>query len=305
MPRAKLAALALLACLVCVAWLLARAPQDRPDKPCRPLPRDAEVFRYLSATQVERIVPRGTTSLALLASHVQERQEAEMCPNLARYVGELAQQFELVVVLTNRRVSTQLPPNCRVVVAPNQGLDFGKWMYVLHNARLPALRRLGLFNDSAFLVRSLHPCFRRSRQRGWRVWGMTRSSEGEPHLQSFFVVADGAAAASHMLGFFSGRSMQHTMAPCYSKVDLVREFEFGLSAHLGSRFTLHACFGVETETNPSLDHWDELLDQGCPLLKKLRRRKVQGEDLLARLDPEYAATIHGIDDRAFVTPPPA
>lgn len=285
------------ACVACVAWLLWM--QRARSGPCKPLPRDADAFQYMSARRVARVVPPGTTSLGLLAVHP---ELPELCPNLVRYIHELAEQFEVVLLLTDRRVSANLPPNCRVVLAPNQALDFGKWAYVLSRAHLPSLRHLGLFNDSCFLVSSLGPCFQHARRHGWGVWGMTRSTEGKPHLQSYFVVADGAGAARHLLAFFSGRDMQHTMGPCYSKVDLVWEFEFGLSVHLGRHFPLHACFSVRDKTNPSMEHWDELLDRGCPLLKKLRRRK--DIDVLARLGPEYAATITGIDDRAFVTPPP-
>lgn len=291
--RALTAAAACMACLVCLA-----RPQSRCDSGKR-LPRDADTFRYLSPQAVRDLVPPSTASLGLVASHT----PGAPCPNLLRYLRELAEQFEVLVLLTNRHPPPEtLPPNCRVVIAPNQGLDFGKWMYVLHHARLPALRRLGLFNDSAFLVRGLRPCFDQARRRGWPVWGMTSSTQEQPHLQSYFVVADGAAAARHMLAFFSGRSMQHTMAPCYSKMDLVYEFEIGLSAHMASRFPLGALFSVGDDSNPSLDHWDALLDRGCPLLKKLRRKK--DTDALTRLDPEYVATIAGIDDRVFVTPPP-
>ncbi len=287
-------------CVACVAYMMENPRKVQVDT--LSLPRDEDTFRYLSPRVVHTIIPPATTSLGLLASHMPE--DGQPCPNLLRYLWELAEQFDVLVLLTNRRLParTRLPPNCRVVLAPNQGLDFGKWMFVLHHTHLPSLRRLGLFNDSAFLVRSLRPSFHEARRRGWRVWGMTSSEQLASHLQSYFLVADGAAAARHMLAFFSGRSMQHTMARDYTKVHLVHEFELGLSAHMARRFELRAFHGTQDEhSNPSMEHWNELLDQGCPLLKKLRQQKPEGAGALARMDPGYAATITNIDDRVFGT----
>jgi hypothetical protein len=272
---------------------------------------DVTAFAYLPAEQVARVLPPSTARVGLLASY---DPRPRVCRNLLLYLRELCGEFDVVLLLTNARPlanARDLPPNCRVVFAPNQALDFGKWMYVLHHARLPALQRLGLFNDSAYVVRDVRPCFRQARDNGWAVWGMTASGEGAPHIQSYCVVADSAPAARHMLRFFADRTMDHTVSPFYSKAELVGEFELGLSAHLARRFPLHAHYSMAdvdgvpaasaASANPSVYHWDALLAKGCPLLKKLRRRNVAGPELRARLDPAYEASIEGdIDGQTFL-----
>lgn len=254
---------------------------------------------YLSAREAGAVVPGDVRSLALLAHY---SPSPALCPNLVEYARQLAREFELVVLLTNQgrpANAHELPPTCRILAAPNHGLDFGKWAYLLHALPdRPALERVGLFNDSVFVVRDLAPFFEGAACRGWRAWGMTSSEETGPHLQSYFVVTEGPAAARHLLDFFRGRRLDHVMAPDYTKVDLVREFEVGLSRHLAAESPLHAFYSMRSlgpghapDANPSLRHWDVLvLQQGMPLLKKMRDDvDVPGREVLRRLRHEPAA----------------
>ena len=255
---------------------------------------------YLPAGEAGAVVPEGARSLGLLAHY---SESPELCPNLVEYARQLCREFEVVVLLTNQARPANahaLPANCRVVPVPsNHGLDFGKWAYLLHALPdRPLLQRVGLFNDSVYVVRDLAPFFERAAGRGWRVWGMTSSEEGGPHIQSYFVVAEGPAAARHLLDFFRERRIDHVAAPGYTKVDLVSEFEVGLSRHLAAEFPLRALYstrslgpGVPADANPTLRHWDALvLRRGMPLLKKTRDDVgVPGREVLRRLRHEPAA----------------
>lgn len=274
---------------------------------------------HMPSEEVDDVVPPGVRSLGLMAHH------GEADGNLLEYVRQLAREFELVVLLTDRQGPVEgLPANCRVVLAPNHGgRDFGKWAFLLHNlGPRPALRRVGLFNDSVFVVRDVAPFFARAGAAGWEAWGMTRSDEVAPHIQSYFVVAQGERAVGSLLGFFRGRCMAHAAAPGYTKVALVREFELGLSAHLARAVPLHAFFSMDTPgvrealggrhspgANPSLCHWDVLvLDLGMPLMKKMRDgSRVPGGEALRRLHPEpAAATVDAaVVDARVLTPGPA
>lgn len=261
-------------------------------------------FAYMDPADVARLVPPGTRSLALVAHHA---DAPRLCPNLAEYVRQLSLEFERVVLLTDATTldAGGLPAGCVVARVPNKGLDFGKWAHVLHRLPpRPSLRRLGLFNDSVFVAAPLVQWFEAARARGWDFWGMTGSSEVEPHVQSYFLVADSPAAVRHMLRFFSGKRMDHVTLPTYSKFDLVREFELGLSRHMARAHPLRAWFDGEDMPdaacpNPSLCSWDLLLRLGCPVLKKFRRRVPGGEDAVAALPPSFRATIADPDARVF------
>lgn len=266
-------------------------------------------FVYLPADVVGSLVPPGTASLGMLAHH---GTGVGLCPNLVEYIRALCRNYDRFLLVTDQaRIDNAgaLPANCTVVRAPNQGLDFGKHMYVLHNLRAPNLRRLGLFNDTVFVVRDLQPFFDVARERGWEVWGMSSSAEYAEHIQSYFVAADSPRAAQHLLRFFTRRTMDHVTDAAYSKTDLVKEFEIGMSRHLARQFTLHAWYSmldvmpwVEPRDGPpnvSLAYWDVMLLMGCPVLKKFRMRAVDGSDILPLLDERYAATISGIDAKTI------
>jgi hypothetical protein len=197
-------------------------------------------------------------------------------------------------------------------------------MHVLHNADLPSLERLGLFNDTTFVVREVQPFFDGAREDAWEVWGMTGSEEIAQHIQSYFLVTETAGACAHLLGFFHRNNMDHVVSPTYTKQDLVEEFEVGLSQHMLQRFELQAWFcmadvlGVvpprkrlsgllDVAPNPTVFYWDVLLRLGCPLVKKLRWGMVGGQDVIESLtacEPQHArilqtVPIDTVDAKAF------
>lgn len=273
------------------------------------IPNDGGEFVYLPPRAAHRLVPADTTSLGLLAHH---GTGDRLCPNLVELIRQLAPNFQRFLLVTNVGNPTNegdLPANCTVLPAPNQGLDIGKHMYALHHVHAPNLQRLGLFNDSAFVVRDIQPFFDGARDKGWRVWGMTMSLELSKHIQSYFLVAESGSAAQHLLRFFNGRTMAHVQAKTYTKNNLIKEFEVGLSTHMARRFRLHTWYSVcdvlrhepprNVPPNVSACYWDVLLLMGCPLLKKLRLRVVNGADVLPLFDRKYAATIAGIDDKTY------
>lgn len=235
---------------------------------------------YFTSEEVDAIVPSGTRSVCLFATH---RAQPDLCPNAVEYARQLGRHFELVVMLTNTRQignKDDLPPGCKLVFVPNMCLDFGMWSRVLRRLKARSLRRLGLVNDSCYILGSLDPAFETARAQGWRFWGMCRSEEIAPHVQSFFVVLE-AEAVPHGLRFFKRDTLAHCARPGYSKTALVRDFEVGLSRHMAARFEPRAVYSMDSvlqvaapkdgfPNNVATVYWDALLLLGCPLLKKTR-----------------------------------
>jgi lipopolysaccharide biosynthesis protein len=234
------------------------------------------------------------TSLALMAHY---NTAPDIDANLVLYLQELSAHFDTVLVLTNPRpIATALPPRCVLVFVPhNIGLDFGKWMFALKNLPMGPIDRLGLFNDSVFLVNDLRPSFDQARARGWEFWGMTASDELARHLQSYFLVADTPAACDRVLEFFKSNAKGMEAMP---KLDIIRKFEVGLSEFMARSHKLEALFKPEdilrhakprwpATNNIAAGYWDILFHKGCPVLKKARLRLPH----TLRLEAKYGATI--------------
>lgn len=239
------------------------------------------MYRYtLSAEAVEALVPPHVRSLCLFAAC---RQAAGLSPNVVRYVCALAEEFEHVLVLTNQEAGSianaaALPSNCAACLVPNQCLDFGMyWQVLQHRAKLAGLHRLALVNDSCYVLGSLRALFEWARGRTDGFWGVTRSYEVAPHLQSYFLVFDDRAAVAALLDFCACNDV----APLHGrpKAELVVAMEVGLSRFMAARgFRLDALWdtpalanhSVAPTTNPSFMLWPLLLQAGCPLLKRGR-----------------------------------
>jgi hypothetical protein len=190
-----------------------------------------------------------------------------------------------------------------VRVVPNhRALNFAMWARVLHagGLRRDGWTRVALVNDSCTLVGAgFAGVFETARVRGFEFWGLTENTEIAPHLQSFFLVAEGAAAVARLLAFFAGRDMDRYAAA--SKATVVRDLEVGLSRHMAERFppraafplrrldaVLTACAHRAGARNYAYAQWDVLLAVGCPLLKRNRRQ----------LTADDAAVVRALTDAA-------
>lgn len=249
------------------------------------------VFDVLSASDMEAYIPQSTRSLALMAAY--DSQPNHICPNLIKYLKELASEFEVVLLLTNERplapsVIEQLPASCRVKCVPNLLLDFGMWARVLQSPTFPTtIEHIGLFNDSCYLVHSLSAIFTHAKNHGYEFWGLVKNDEIATHLQSFFLVAE-RNAVPKLLSFFKSKDMAALSS--IDKGTLIHTFEVGLSLYMSQQGTplqsvyslqtlhgkpptsLHKWKGIRAirHINLSYSHWDTLLSLGCPLLKKNR-----------------------------------
>lgn len=253
-----------------------------------------------------------TTSLCLFACY---SKSDVIFKNTMEYLRQLALHFDKVLVLTNRR-NTQnghvtnedaLPSGCELqYVEETAANDFGMFHQILHtyesNATAP-LTRLGLVNDSCYIVNDLHNTFARAKRNRYRFWGLLKSEEIAPHIQSFFVVADGTEAVDTVLEFFREKELP----PKITRDELIRNYEIGLSLHMlqkgfdlesmySMKNVLRACAERPLPPNASVFYWDTLLVMGYPLLKRKRKFLLHHTAVLHDwVDPYFMQTMIGME----------
>jgi len=163
-----------------------------------------------------------------------------------------------------------LSSNVVVLRRQNIGYDFGSWGSVL--TQFPGIlkaNQLILSNDSLIgPFSSLGPLLREFESSTSDVWGLTKTNQFEPHLQSYF------------LGFRGGISQEKVLVDFWKKIPIIQDkellvsrLEVGLSRLLfAESFSTSAFIYPEqlslVSGNPTIDAWDQLLLRGIPFVKK-------------------------------------
>ena len=145
-------------------------------------------------------------SLAIYAHFAPHGGVSEMVLAQLRHYAELG--FRIVFVSATADLAPEdwerLSAVAETVVQRrNFGLDFGAWSDAL-NAAIPAESwdELLLVNDSVLgPLASLGPLFARLRAAGEGIFGLTEGVQHRSHLQSYFVLARGAAATADLALF--------------------------------------------------------------------------------------------------------
>lgn len=223
-----------------------------------------------------------------VAGYVERHLEALSCLGLA-----------LVFVTTSERLSpdglARIAPHCWLVAQrQNQGLDIGGWPCAVRKIEavtghaLPALSRLVLVNDSVYgPLRSLQGVFDAMAARRLDLWGITDSIERQPHLQSYFLVFEGAG-----LAFFSRWLARFRFIT--DREELIGRYEVGLSVaarnaglRIGALVSIdEICRRIDRNPasvapgvherymarhgalNPTHAFWRETLEMGSPFVKR-------------------------------------
>ena len=154
---------------------------------------------------------------------------------------------------------------------PNRGHDFGAWAELIACGLADDADEILLANDSVLgPFAPLAPTMRR--MAGFHAWGMVGSREGQPHLQSWFVVMTRDA--------FCRAAVRRVWAQDFAamgKGEIVVHGELGLSAAFAaegldtgavwrSEFRLRPSRVVAT--NPMHFRWRQMLDAGVPFIKR-------------------------------------
>jgi hypothetical protein len=152
--------------------------------------------------------------------------------------------FDVVFVTMSTRLSEDdirnLLPLTRLIIHRRSfGRDFGAW----RDAADLAVKALGppaellLVNDSVLgPFRPIDRLIKRMREHGPGLIGLTDSRMGPPHLQSYFVLAEGPAAVTDVLSFLRQLKLSH------SEWLMVRRGEYGLTRCMAARG--HAIFSL-------------------------------------------------------------
>ena len=154
---------------------------------------------------------------------------------------------------------------------PNRGHDFGAWAELIERGLADDADEILLANDSVLgPFAPLAPTMRR--MAGFHAWGMVGSREGQPHLQSWFVVMTRDA--------FRRAAVRRVWAQDFAamgKGEIVVHGELGLSAAFAaeqldvgavwrSEFRLRPSRVIAT--NPMHFRWRQMLDAGVPFIKR-------------------------------------
>jgi lipopolysaccharide biosynthesis protein len=128
-----------------------------------------------------------------------------------------------------------------VVERQNVGRDFGAWRDMMDKVaeRWPHLEELMLVNDSILgPICSPQAMFAALRSGGPGLFGLTESLQGGPHMQSYLLLARGAAAVTDIAEFLAG------FRPSHSKWLVVRRGELRLARWMERRgHAVAALFG--------------------------------------------------------------
>lgn len=133
----------------------------------------------------------------------------------------------------------------------NQGLDFGMWKEALAGVDLAAFEELVLTNSSVLgPATPLAPIFQRMEATPCDFWGMTESTEGCRHLQTFFLVFRKAALAAPAF-----KTFWDSVLPFRSRQNIIFSCELGLTRFLVEQGLVCAvAFPLEQAPNPFWDH---------------------------------------------------
>lgn len=233
-----------------------------------------EFVPFLTEDEVRKYVPEGTKSVCLMASYDHGNR---IHPNLLEYLKQLSPHFDRLVLITNTRDlhNDGVPSNCGILMVANGGRDFGMWSRVLGNLPPEGLERIALVNDSCYIVnRNLAKEFARAKDNGYGFWGLVKSEEIQPHIQSFFVVAEKPAVVD-VLEFFRLHPVKYNA----ERDEVIHTGEIGLSAYMAEKghelcglYDMSSVLRVAPPRllppNPSVFYCDVLLVIGYPLLKK-------------------------------------
>jgi lipopolysaccharide biosynthesis protein len=164
-----------------------------------------------------------------------------------------------------------MPRNASLHRRPNSGYDFGTWSAVLGGfPQISQAREVILANDSmAGPFTPMTGLVDRMLRIPANVWALTDSHQFGWHPQSYFVGYRNGVLAEPPLQDFWNSVRVHG-----SKSEVIRRYELGLGRLLiREGYSTAIAFPSETVVtqrgdNPTIKAWRNLMDAGCPLVKR-------------------------------------
>lgn len=221
------------------------------------------------------------------------------------YLKELViNGYDIVFVTTSEAIDTESifflkKLTHTIIQRQNIGYDFGSYktgIDFLQTNKLNASTLL-LTNDSVYgPIQHLDSIFRAASS--YDIFGITDSYDKHYHLQSYFLLYNEIALHSHAFKDFWG-SVEYISGSAHEiKSKIIHEYEIGGSQHfiknglkLGAMHPFTSLLREKIEqyvknldeiknvpqstpptfkvsTNPTHDYWDNLLNNGCPFIKR-------------------------------------
>jgi lipopolysaccharide biosynthesis protein len=153
--------------------------------------------------------------------------------DLRALVHDLSSVADTVVFVSTgltAAAARDLPPGVTTIVRENRGYDFYSYKVGIESlGDLGRLSRLFLVNSSFICIdrHKLVQRFFKSDHGDYDVFGLTRSHEGRPHLQSFLLSFGPRCLQSEMFQRWWSR-----MIPIDDRESVIQTYEVGLSAYL-------------------------------------------------------------------------
>lgn len=194
--------------------------------------------------------------------------------------------------------SEPLVGNPAILRKPNIGYDFGSWACgFLHQPQIFKAERVLQVNDSLLgPFWSLDSIFDDFERDLGDVWGLIRSRQMGPHLQSYFIGYTADVLQSKIFQKFWRDVRVHV-----DKQEIIARYELGLSRLLYGEGYAQAAF-IEPQLlghstlNPMISAWLQVIREGVPFLKReLITRPhvgVQGDRIPELLLREFNIDIH-------------
>lgn len=180
-----------------------------------------------------------------------------------------------------------------VLRKPNIGYDFGSWAVgIQHVPQVLKARLLLQINDSLVgPLWSLERVLNDFEQTPHDWWGMVRSHQFAPHMQSYFLGFKSQVLQSQPFQDFWARVSVHA-----DKHEIINRYEVGFQRRLYNEGFTSGCFLdsreiVATGDNPMIQGWQQTLEAGVPFVKRellLNPNLIPGADRVPQvLEAEY------------------
>lgn len=181
--------------------------------------------------------------------------------------------YAVALIINTDAIADMVDPQCGaariLIVRENLGYDFGAWRHAVEVlGGLTNASSVSFTNDSILPIPSnyIGEGARRLRNKvnniDCDVIFLTRNQEVRPHFQSFFFTLKSEALAQGALDHIAA-------VPVYrDKEHLIYEVEVHFSDLLQKAgMVVEHLYDLDVEENPTIHHWEALLDNGFPFIK--------------------------------------
>ena len=217
-------------------------------------------------------IPEGAPKVAVFAQY---SPSAVQSRSVAEFARQLIERDYRVLLVANAMEDAPLRwpgevPDIGILRKPNLGYDFGSWAIGLAECpEIMTAERVLFVNDSlAGPFWSIDPIIDHFESSQADAWGLMRSEEVHPHLQSFIFGMRGATLRSRPV-----REFWESVHVEPDHFTIVMKYELGLSAvlyrHSMSVQSMFASKAItELGENATTFGWLELLRAGVPFVKR-------------------------------------